>query len=44
MQVHGRAPDKDLAASLSEIEGVHAVVAHDANTINAPTTTAREPR
>jgi putative Mg2+ transporter-C (MgtC) family protein len=35
MQVHGRAPVNDLAASLSEIEGVHAVVAHDANNINA---------
>jgi putative Mg2+ transporter-C (MgtC) family protein len=34
MQVHGRAPVNDLAAALSELENVDAVVADDANAID----------
>ena len=34
MQVHGRASVNDLAAALSELEDVDAVVADDANAID----------
>jgi putative Mg2+ transporter-C (MgtC) family protein len=34
LHVHGRASVNELAAGLSEVEGVHAVVADDANTVD----------